>query len=41
MEADAFVAAVRGQAEPFVTPEQSLARMDLLDELRRQIGLSF
>lgn len=37
MEADAFAAAVRGDAEPFITPEQSLTNMRLLDELRKMI----
>ena len=41
IEADAFAAAVAGEAEPFVTPADTLGNMAVLDAMRRQIGLAF
>ena len=41
IEADAFAAAVLDGATPFVTPADTLGNMRVLDELRRQVGLSF
>jgi predicted dehydrogenase len=39
LEAEAFRAAVQDGAEPFVSKQDSLGNMRVLDELRRQIGL--
>lgn len=41
MEADDFALAVAGKAPAVVSPEDSIANMRALDELRKQIGLSF
>ncbi len=41
IEADDFAKAVNGEAPPAVPAEDSLANMRALDELRKQIGLSF
>jgi len=41
MEADAFTRAVRGEIPPAITENDSLANLKILDELRRQIGLSW
>jgi D-xylose 1-dehydrogenase (NADP+, D-xylono-1,5-lactone-forming) len=41
MEADDFAAAVLDGATPTITRADSLGNMRLLDEIRRQIGLSF
>lgn len=41
LEADAFAAAVRDGAEPWITKADTLGNMRVLDELRRQVGLSF
>jgi predicted dehydrogenase len=41
MEADAFAAIVLDGATPFVSEADTLGNMRALDELRRQIGLSF
>ena len=41
MEADAFAAAALDRATPFVTPADTIGNMRALDELRRQIGLTF
>lgn len=39
LEADDFAAVVRDGTRPAVTPEDSLANMKWLDELRRQVGV--
>jgi predicted dehydrogenase len=39
LEADAFAAAVLDGKEPFVTADETLANMRVLDEIRRQIGV--
>ena len=41
IEADAFAAAVAGDAEPFVSAADALGNMRVLDAVRRQIGLAF
>jgi predicted dehydrogenase len=41
LEADAFAEAVLDGATPFVTEQDTLGNMRALDEIRRQIGLSF
>ncbi len=41
MEADAFAAAVLDGATPFVSRADTIGNMRALDELRRQIGLTF
>ena len=40
LEADAFAAVVLDGQRPFVTPEDTLGNMRVLDEMRRQIGVS-
>ncbi len=39
LEADAFAAAVAGEAEPWISKEDSLGNMRALDELRRKAGV--
>jgi D-xylose 1-dehydrogenase (NADP+, D-xylono-1,5-lactone-forming) len=39
IEADAFAAAVLDDAEPFVTPEESIGNMRTIEAIRSQIGL--
>ena len=41
MEADDFAAAVLDGAAPRVTRDDTLGNMRVLDEMRRQIGLTF
>ena len=41
IEADAFAATVLDGADPFVSSSETLANMRTLDEIRRQIGLSW
>ncbi|HWB53884.1 MAG TPA: Gfo/Idh/MocA family oxidoreductase [Tepidisphaeraceae bacterium] len=41
LEADAFAGVVAGDSEPFVSEQDSLANTRILQEMRRQIGLSF
>jgi predicted dehydrogenase len=41
LEADAFAEAVLDAATPFVTAQDTLGNMRALDEIRRQVGLSF
>ncbi len=41
MEADAFAAAVRRDAEPFMPRRHSLITMRILDACRRQVGLAY
>ena len=41
MEADAFAATVLDGAEPFMSEADSLANAELLDQMRRQIGLGY
>jgi predicted dehydrogenase len=41
LEADAFAASVRGVSPPFMTAEESIGNAKVLDELRRQVGVSW
>ena len=41
LEADAFAATVRDRAAPAISPDDSLANMRILDQMRRQLGLPF
>jgi xylose dehydrogenase (NAD/NADP) len=38
LEAEAFAAAVRGEAEPWITKADTLGNVRVLEQLRRQIG---
>ena len=41
IEADAFAACVLDGQPPFVSPQETLGNMRVLDEMRRQIGVKF
>jgi len=41
LEAEAFAAAVCGEAEPWISPADTLGNVHVLAELRRQVGLPF
>ncbi len=41
LEADAFAAVIQGKAKPFVTAQETLGNMRVLDRIRHQIGLEF
>lgn len=41
LEADAFATAVLDGVEPFMSPEESIGNAQVLDELRRQVGVQW